>query len=152
VARPWVAERARGDVLDLFCGVGGFALSVAARGRAGAVAGVDENAEAIGFARANAAANGFEHARFEAGDAAKFLDAYPHETLIVDPPRAGLGFSAVRRIVERAPPRVLYVSCNPAVLAQELQQFRGYEVEDLTGFDLFPKTPHVEVVATLARR
>jgi 23S rRNA (uracil-5-)-methyltransferase RumA len=154
-ANPWqterlyahVAERATGDVLDLFCGVGGFALAAAPR--AASVAGVDVVEEAIGFARANADLNGIR-ARFEAGDAAGFLGAC--DTVIVDPPRGGLGGRAIHSIVRAAPARVLYVSCNAKALATELPMFSGYEATELAGFDLFPRTPHVEVVATLDRR
>jgi tRNA (uracil-5-)-methyltransferase len=160
-ANPWqterlyrhLAERAAGNgpVLDLYCGVGGIALAVAQRG--GAATGIDDNAEAIAFARGNAAQNGLGQAAFEAADAGRWLQGHgAPATLIVDPPRSGLGFKAIRRLVEAAPERVLYVSCNPKVLAAELAHFRGFEVAELQGFDLFPRTPHVEVVATLTRR
>ena len=140
-----VAARARGDVADLYCGVGGFALFVD-----GAAAGVDSNAEGIAFARKNAELNG-KDVRFEAGDAGAFLERHRCDTLIVDPPRVGLGLRTVRQAVRAAPARILYVSCNARALAGELPQFEGYRVTDLQGFDLFPKTPHVEVVATLDR-
>jgi 23S rRNA (uracil-5-)-methyltransferase RumA len=154
-ANPWqterlyahVAERAEGAVTDLFCGVGGIALSVARRGLE--VTGIDVSEESIGFARANADLNSIAGARFEAVDAGRFLEGHRCDTLVVDPPRAGLGSGTVGRVVRASPRRILYVSCNPASLAVELPQFRGYEVADLRGFDLFPRTPHVEVVATL---
>lgn len=154
-ANPWqterlyahVAERATGDVLDLFCGVGGFALACAPR--AASVTGVDVVEEAIGFARANADRNGIA-ARFDVGDAADLLRGC--DTVIVDPPRGGLGGRAIHAVVRAAPRRILYVSCNAKALATELPMFLGYEATELSGFDLFPRTPHVEVVATLDRR
>jgi len=154
-ANPWqserlyahVAERVEGRVLDLYCGVGGFALSCAAR--AASVTGVDLSEEAIGFARTNAEINGIT-ARFEAGDAAEFLSQC--DTVVVDPPRGGLGGRAIQAILRAAPRRILYVSCNAKALATEMPMFAGYEATELMGFDLFPKTPHVEVVATLDRR
>lgn len=154
-ANPWqterlyahVAERVTGDVLDLYCGVGGLALAAAPR--AASVTGMDVVEEAIGFARGNAERNGVP-ARFEAGDAAKHLRAC--DTVIVDPPRGGLGGRAIHAIVRAAPRRILYVSCNAKALATELPMFLGYEATELKGFDLFPRTPHVEVVATLERR
>jgi 23S rRNA (uracil1939-C5)-methyltransferase len=154
-ANPWQTERlyahvaasVRGHVLDLYCGVGGLALSAAPR--AASVAGVDLVEEAIGFARENAAANGIE-ARFEAGDAAELLRAC--DTVIVDPPRGGLGGRAIHRILRAAPARIVYVSCNAKALATEMPMFVGYGAAELRGFDLFPRTPHVEVVATLDRR
>jgi tRNA/tmRNA/rRNA uracil-C5-methylase (TrmA/RlmC/RlmD family) len=140
-----VAERAHGTVIDLYCGVGGFALFTD-----GAVIGVDSNAEGIAFARKNAELNG-KDVRFEAADAGAFLEKHRCDTLIVDPPRVGVGLKTVRRAVRAAPARIIYVSCNPRALAGELPQFEGYGVTDLQGFDLFPKTPHIEVVATLDR-
>jgi 23S rRNA (uracil-5-)-methyltransferase RumA len=142
-----VADRVRGDVLDLFCGVGGFALSAAPR--AASVTGVDLGEESIGFARANADLNGIK-ARFETGDAAAFLRSC--DTVIVDPPRGGLGGRAIQAILKAAPARIVYVSCNAKALATEMPMFLGYEATELAGFDLFPRTPHVEVVATLDRR
>jgi len=140
-----VAAEVRGTVTDLFCGVGGFALFVD-----GAAVGVDSNAEGIAFARKNAELNG-KDVRFETSDAGAFLEQHTCDTLIVDPPRAGLGLKTLRQAVRAAPARILYVSCNPRALAGELPQFDGYRVTRLQGFDLFPKTHHVEVVATLDR-
>jgi len=144
-----VAERVEGDLLDLYCGVGGIALFAA--GRAGRVAGVDNNAEAITFARGNAERNGIE-AEFAVADAGAYLQEHGCDTLILDPPRAGLGFKALGKVLRAAPARIVYVSCNPRHLAEELPHFEGYELVDLQAFDLFPKTPHVEVVATLQRK
>ncbi len=143
-----VAERAEGRVTDLFCGVGGFSMFAASR--ATEIVGIDNNAEAIELARHNAAANGVTNARFFVGDSGRFAEEMKTDTLILDPPRAGLGPKFVRKVVRAAPKRILYISCNPRSLAEELPQFEGYRVEDLRGFDLFPKTTHVETVAILA--
>jgi len=156
-ANPWqtarlydhVGSRARGRTLDLFCGVGGLALSAA--GSAAEVRGVDSNREAIEHARANASANGLDRVRFECGDARGFLDDLECDTLILDPPRAGCGYRNLPKIVRAAPSRVIYVSCNPRVFATERAWFREYEMSDLRAFDLFPRTPHVELVATFDR-
>ncbi|MHC4548196.1 MAG: 23S rRNA (uracil(1939)-C(5))-methyltransferase RlmD [Planctomycetota bacterium] len=155
-ANPWqtealyrhVSARVQGRTTDLFCGVGGFALFVAPH--AADVNGVDHSEEAIAFARQNAELNG-RAVRFEAQDARAFLREHRCDTLILDPPRAGLGLKCLRQVLRAAPARILYVSCNPKLLAAELPQFEGYVVQELQGFDLFPKTPHVEVVATLVR-
>jgi 23S rRNA (uracil1939-C5)-methyltransferase len=71
----------------------------------------------------------------------------------VDPPRAGLHARVVARVAELTPRRVVYVSCNPATLARDLADFagRGYALAEVTPFDLFPHTPHIECVARLER-
>ena len=63
-----------------------------------------------------------------------------------------MGPKHVRKAVRAQPERILYVSCNPKILAEELPHFAGYEMEEIEGFDLFPQTPHVEVVATFRRK
>jgi len=156
-ANPWqtarlyehVGARARGRTVDLFCGVGGLALSAAAG--AEEVTGLDSNEEAIAHARANARCNGIEKVRFESGDARGFLDGLTCDTLILDPPRGGCGYRNLPKIVRAAPSRVIYVSCNPKLFATERAWFRDYDLTDLRAFDLFPRTPHVELVATFDR-
>jgi len=145
----WVAARASGRVVDLCCGVGGFSLFL---DDACDVLGIDNNAEGIAFARHNAAANGRDNVVFEVADQREFLKrAQGCDTLILDPPRAGLGDKSVRRLARLGVPRLIYVSCNAKVLARELPHFRGYEPVEWQGFDLFPQTPHVETVVVLER-
>lgn len=140
-----VAGFARGEATDLFCGVGGIALFAASR--AGTVVGVDNNAESIRFADHNAQTNGVRNARFFLGDARLFLVSHRCETLLLDPPRSGLGPKSIRKILRAAPPRIVYVSCNPKILSGEIPLFAGYSLDSMEAFDLFPRTPHVEVVA-----
>jgi 23S rRNA (uracil1939-C5)-methyltransferase len=73
--------------------------------------------------------------------------------VIVDPPRAGLHPRVVARVVELAPRRVVYVSCNPGTLARDLKDFTagGYTLTEVRPFDMFPHTPHIECVARLER-
>ena len=71
---------------------------------------------------------------------------------VVDPPRAGMHPKALRRLVDLAPQAILYISCNPKILARELPGLvEKYKLEDLQAVDLFPHTRHVELVASLAR-
>ncbi len=145
----WVAARATGRVVDLCCGVGGFSLFLNDDCE---VLGIDNNPEAIEYARHNAQVNGRENTTFEVADQRQFLKHVEGcDTLIVDPPRSGLGDKSVRRIAALDIPRVIYVSCNPKVLKIELQFFRGYKPTEWQAFDLFPKTPHVETVVVLER-
>jgi tRNA/tmRNA/rRNA uracil-C5-methylase (TrmA/RlmC/RlmD family) len=154
-ANPWqterlyahAAERVQGVVADVCCGVGGLALFAARH--AERVVGVDNSAEGIAYAEHNAAANGIANVEFRVGDQQDFLREHACDTVILDPPRAGVGFKSARLVAAAAPARIVYVSCNPKVLAKELAHFRGYEVKELAGFDLFPRTPHCELVAVL---
>lgn len=145
----FVADRCEGRTTDLFCGVGLMALAAARR--AEHVVGIELVEEAIRFADVNARLNGVGNARFFVGDARRFIEEHRCDVLVLDPPRAGLGPKFVRKVVRAAPPRIVYVSCNPSALAAELPGFDGYRLTELEGFDLFPMTPHVEAVAVLQR-
>ena len=76
------------------------------------------------------------------------------DVLVVDPPRSGLSQKVVRRIIEAAPRRIVYVSCNPTTLAPNAAQLveAGYTLTKVRPVDMFPQTPHVECVAQLERR
>ena len=77
------------------------------------------------------------------------------DVVVVDPPRAGLSQKVVRRIIEAAPQRIVYVSCNPTTLASDVKRLRdeyGYRPVRARPVDMFPHTPHVETVALLTRR
>jgi 23S rRNA (uracil1939-C5)-methyltransferase len=76
----------------------------------------------------------------------------PNAVAVVDPPRAGLTPKPLRRLLDCRPARILYVSCNPAVLKDELPALlRAYKLDRLWAVDMFPHTPHVEVLASLVR-
>jgi 23S rRNA (uracil1939-C5)-methyltransferase len=147
-------------VLDLYCGTGTLTLLLA-RAAAEAV-GVESVPEAIEHARANAARNRIANARFETGEARAVLREWARgerarapkpDVVVVDPPRAGLHARVVARVAELAPRRIVYVSCSPATLARDLKDLtaRGYVLEEVIPFDLFPHTPHIECVTRLTR-
>jgi 23S rRNA (uracil1939-C5)-methyltransferase len=143
-------------VYDLFCGIGTIALSLAPR--AGEVWGLEIVESAIADAIANARANEIDNARFFAGDVRLAMRelverAGRPDVVVVDPPRAGLSAKIVRRIVEAAPKRIVYVSCNPTTLAPNAAQLveAGYALGPVTPVDMFPQTPHIECVAVFDR-
>jgi 23S rRNA (uracil1939-C5)-methyltransferase len=146
-----------GDVAwDLYCGAG--AIGLLAAPRVGRVVGVEISAESIARARDNAARNGIANAEFVQGDVAKelrpLLERVPRpDVVFVDPPRAGLTPRAVRRLLELAPPRISYVSCNPTTLAPNARQLvdGGYRLEAVQPVDMFPHTHHIECVARFTR-
>ena len=127
LAGEYAALRGWERVFDLFCGIGTIGLSLAPR--AGEVWGLEIVEEAIADAIANARRNEIDNARFYAGDVRLALGelverAGRPDVLVVDPPRAGLSAKVVRRIIEAAPKRIVYVSCNPTTLAPERRPAR----------------------------
>ena len=154
-------EQARlrpGDVAwDLYCGAG--AIGLLAAPYVERVIGVEISSESIARARENAALNGVANAQFVEGDVAKqlrpLLERVPRPSVVfVDPPRAGLTPRAVRRVLELAPERISYVSCNPTTLAPNARQLvdGGYRLELVQPVDMFPHTHHIECVAQLTRQ
>jgi len=143
-------------VLDLYCGAGTITLLAARRARE--ALGFEMVEDAVRAAERNTAANGVTNARFRLGETRRLLrewaEPWTPDVVIADPPRAGLHERVIDRIAGLAPRRVVYVSCHPATLARDLAGFvaRGYRFERARPFDLFPHTPHVEVVARLTRR
>jgi 23S rRNA (uracil1939-C5)-methyltransferase len=143
-------------VFDLYCGIGSISLTLARH--AGAVHGLEIVADAVEDAVANARRNEITNATFHAGDVRLAMRqlverAGRPDVIVVDPPRAGLSQKIVRRIVEAAPRRIVYVSCNPTTLAPDAAAFvaAGFRLERVTPVDMFPQTPHIECVAVLTR-
>jgi 23S rRNA (uracil1939-C5)-methyltransferase len=143
-------------VYDLYCGIGTIAMLVSPR--VAEVWGLEIASEAIADAIANARANEVDNVRFFAGDVRLALrdlvtEAGRPDVIIVDPPRAGLSQKVVRRIIEAAPRRLVYVSCNPTTLAPNAAQLvaAGYRLARVRPVDMFPQTPHIECVALLER-
>jgi 23S rRNA (uracil1939-C5)-methyltransferase len=143
-------------VYDLYCGIGTIALTLAPR--AGEVWGIELIDAAVADAIAAAARNEITNARFFAGDARLALPellerAGRPDVAVVDPPRAGLSQKVVRRILDAAPKRIVYVSCNPTTLAPNAAQMveAGWRLVKVRPVDMFPQTPHIECVALLER-
>jgi 23S rRNA (uracil1939-C5)-methyltransferase len=141
---------------DLYCGIGTIGLLIAPR--VAEVWGLEIVEEAVADAIANARLNEIENARFFAGDVRLAMrelvsTAGRPDVLVVDPPRAGLSQKIVRRIIEAAPKRIVYVSCNPTTLAPNAAQLvdAGYALTAVRPVDMFPQTPHIECVAALER-
>jgi 23S rRNA (uracil1939-C5)-methyltransferase len=141
--------------LDLYCGSGLFSLPLAARGTR--VIGIDENRQAIRDAEENLRLNRFPSgsARFISARVEEGLARVAKETwdaVILDPPRQGCPKSVLSTVFERiAPPRAVYVSCNPDALADELPLILkvGYRAERIEAVDMFPHTDHIETVVHL---
>ena len=144
-----------GRVVDLYAGVGLFALPLAARGEREVLA-VEWASSAAEDARWAAARNGLDRVRVVAGDVAKALaEAGPGtgERVVLDPPRTGAGPEVVALLADRAPAAIVYVSCDPPTLGRDLAALaaRGYRPDVVHLFDLFPDTFHMETVVRLRR-
>jgi len=144
------------DVLDLYCGTGSISLHLGRSARA--ILGVEVLAEAVEDARKNASRNGIRSCVFAAGAAEEVLSQLQEEErrfdlVVVDPPRAGMHKRALAGLVALRPPVVIYVSCNPVTLADDLEVLNqaGYRLEVVQPVDMFPQTPHCEAVVRLAR-
>jgi 23S rRNA (uracil1939-C5)-methyltransferase len=154
LATEYAGLRGHERVFDLYCGIGTIGLHLAARARE--VIGVEIIEPAVADAIANARLNDITNAQFLAGDIRVSMRelverAGRPDVAIVDPPRAGLSQKVVRRIVEAAPKRIVYVSCNPTTLAPNAAQLveAGYRLVKVRPVDMFPQTPHIETVALL---
>lgn len=138
-------------LLDLYCGVGTFALSFA--DRVGRVMGIESYGPAVADARANAREG--EPVEFIAGRAEEVLAQLdlPLDAVIVDPPRAGCGSEVLRELIRLAPTRLIYVSCDPATLARDARRLAeaGYRLEVVQPVDMFPQTYHIESVSLFLR-
>jgi 23S rRNA (uracil1939-C5)-methyltransferase len=144
-----------GRVVDLYAGVGLFAMPLAARGEREVLA-VEWASSAAEDARWAAARNGLDRVRVVAGDVAKALaEAGPGtgERIVLDPPRTGAGHEVVALVADRAPVAIVYVSCDPPTLGRDLAALarRGYRPDVVHLFDLFPDTFHMETVVRLRR-
>jgi 23S rRNA (uracil1939-C5)-methyltransferase len=154
LAIEYAGLRGHERVFDLFCGIGTIGLALAARARE--VVGVEIVPAAVSDAIENAKLNDVPNARFFAGDIRLAMrelveQAGRPDVAVVDPPRAGLSQKVVRRIVDAAPKRIVYVSCNPTTLAPNAAQLveAGYRLVKVRPVDMFPQTPHIECVALL---
>lgn len=157
VARDFAELTGSELVYDLYTGTGTIANFVA--GKAKKVIGIEYVPEAIEDAKVNSQINNIGNTDFYAGDMKDILtDEFIRQhgrpdTIITDPPRAGMHPDVVNVILNAAPKRIVYVSCNPATQARDLALLdKDYKVTQVQPVDMFPHTPHVENVVQLVRR
>jgi len=154
VTREFAGLTGNEVLYDLYCGTGSIGIFCSKGAKK--VIGIEVVAEAIEDARLNAAVNGLDHCKFFAGDAEKICtDAFFAEhgrpdVIITDPPRAGMTEKLIRQLLKMRAPKVVYVSCNPATQARDLQLLdEAYRITRLQPVDMFPHTHHIENVALL---
>ena len=162
-ARELAAPTSDDLILDLYCGAGSIGLSMAKDCRE--IVGIEIVESAVECARLNAERNGIKNASFYAGDAgeaARLLSPAEKirgerllpDVVILDPPRGGTTEELMQHIASLNPSRIVYISCNPQTLARDMVVFAdlGYTGEEVTPFDLFPMTGHVETIVCLCKQ
>lgn len=141
------------NVLDLYCGTGTIGIYVS--DYVDKLIGVEINPKAIEDAKTNAKNNHIKNANFYAGDTKTILhkNNFKADVVIVDPPRAGLDKEVISDLIKINPKEIIYVSCDPVTLARDIKLLKEfYNVLEVTPFDMFPNTYHVENVVALERR
>lgn len=135
------------QVLDLYCGSGFFTIPLAAAGAH--VTGVEMVAEAIADAQVNAQLNHI-NAQWQSGESESYIWPHQVDILVLDPPRSGMHDTMIQTIKQHQPSTILYVSCNYKNFSREYALLQDlYQASEQTAVDLFPHTPHVELVTRL---
>ena len=140
-------------VLDLYCGSATSSIAI----NGDRLVGVEINKNAIQDAKINAEINDLKDFKFIAKNAKyideKFIKKEKIDSLIVDPPRAGLDKDLIKTIGKSGLKEIIYISCNPQTLARDINRFKklGYKLEKIKGVDMFPQTMHVECIALIQR-
>lgn len=157
ITRDFAELSGKETVYDLYCGTGSIGIFLSKL--AAKIIGVETVPEAIEDAKENAALNNVGHAQFFAGDVINicndefFAKHGRPDMIITDPPRAGMHEKLVMKIIDMKSPRLVYVSCNPATQARDLNLLaEAYEVTRIQPIDMFPHTQHIENVVQLKLR
>lgn len=153
-----LAEIKSGQVVyDLYCGVGSIGIYLADKAKK--IVGIELVEEAIVDARMNAKMNGMENCQYYAADikdifSSEFIaKAGSPDIIITDPPRAGMHPDVVKELSQSGCPRIVYVSCNPQTMANDLKTLsENYHISKIQPVDMFPHTIHIECIALLDRK
>ncbi len=149
VVRDYVVGADTKKLLDLYCGVGFFAVGLA--DAAAEIYGIELDDAAIRAARNNAELNQISNVRFDSAKAESLIwEDFGPDTVILDPPRSGLHPKVIDTLLGRQPKTIVYVSCKYESFIRDWQLLSAeYELTDMKALDLFPHSPHVEVVSLL---
>lgn len=140
-------------VVDLYTGTGTIAIRLAADAKE--VTGLEIAESSVADAEKNCKKNNIDNCRFISGDIRRSICHIPPrpDVMVIDPPRAGMHKDVVKAILEMAPHKIVYVSCNPATLARDLSLLSGdYNTVEIQPVDMFPHTFHIEAVARVERQ
>ncbi|KOM96954.1 RNA methyltransferase [Clostridium botulinum] len=154
IVKDFLGDASSKVVFDLYCGTGTIGQIVAPKAKK--VIGVELIEEAVKAANENAKLNGLNNCEFIAGDVAKVIKDVKQkpDIIILDPPRPGVHPAALEYVVKFEPKEIIYVSCNPKTLVDDLKYVidNGYKIEKVKGMDMFPHTPHVECVVKIEKK
>jgi len=142
-------------VYDLYCGTGTIGIYISSYVKK--VYGIDIVEDAIADAKHNAKINNINNIEFYCGNLKDILDNKSiiniemPDVIIIDPPRPGLHPKAIKKIIDILPKKIIYVSCNPATMARDIEILSNqkYLIQDIQPIDMFPHTPHIECITTL---
>jgi 23S rRNA (uracil1939-C5)-methyltransferase len=151
-------ELANSVIMDLFCGTGTIGQIIASKTEGIKIIGVDIVASAIENAKKNTERNGISGVEWFAADVGKFLFEFPEyegkiDTIILDPPRAGIAPKTLKKIIGLGAQRIVYVSCNPATQARDIAELteNGFKIKKFSLVDQFPHTGHIESIAVFEK-
>jgi 23S rRNA (uracil1939-C5)-methyltransferase len=138
------------NVLDLFCGTGTIGMVISKY--VDEVTGIEINNQAISDALVNKEINYITNINFINGDVYNHLDDLKDiDLVIVDPPRSGLADKSIQQIIQMSPKKIIYVSCDPITLARDINKLDNYSVKEITLFDMFPNTHHIESLVLIEK-
>ncbi len=145
-----IAEEDKGSMLDFYCGVGTFSVL-----NNQLTLGVEINENAINDANSNKLLNKKDNIEFICADAKDIIDKInnSYKTILLDPPRSGVNKDILNKIISEKIEKIIYISCFPISLARDIKILENdYSVKDITLFDMFPMTEHVETLCVLERK
>ncbi|MBS6042159.1 MAG: 23S rRNA (uracil(1939)-C(5))-methyltransferase RlmD, partial [Clostridium baratii] len=153
IVREFMGNSDNKVVFDLYCGTGTIGQIVAPKAKK--VIGLELIEEAVEAAKENAKLNGLDNCTFIAGDVAETIKEVKDkpDIIILDPPRSGVSPKALEYVIKFDAKEIVYVSCNPKTLVDNLKDLmaHGYKIERTRVKDMFPNTPHGEVVVKLSK-
>ena len=141
------------NILDLYCGTGTIGIYLSKE--CNSVLGIEINKQAIMDANKNKELNNITNIEFIAQDVSKVINKikFKPSIIVVDPPRAGLDEKTIKEIIKMNPRRLVYVSCDPMTLVRDLNILKYYfNIKEITPFDMFPNTYHVETISLLEKK
>ena len=140
--------------VDLYCGTGTITMLLAKKSRR--VIGIESVESAIEDAKNNLLLNDIDNVEFKLGKVEELIDELKDiniDTLVLDPPRSGSDKKSLRYLLKIKPKEIIYISCNPVTLARDYNVLKNlYEIKEITAFDMFPNTNHVETVMVLEKK